>query len=164
MSHPDLQVLSDTSAFAAGIDQSPCNGCDACGTRCTEGVPMLETEFEAVRRFLAGPEGAEARRVELQEKRVPIPGAEEFHYMACRFRDVERARCSIYPVRPLVCRLFGHVEWLPCPIDKIPAPVPGGIEIMQRYGDAPQRTYEEWLAAFEVVPRVGASTGTGEPV
>jgi hypothetical protein len=66
-------------------------------------------------------------------------------YTACRFRDAERGRCSIYPVRPLVCRLFGHVEWLPCPIQKITAPHPGGVDAMRRYGEAPLRTYEEWL-------------------
>lgn len=141
-----LKVLDETRRFAAGIDQSPCDGCDSCGTRCTAGVPMLRAEFEEIAAYVAGPDGAEARSVELQDKQVPIPGAEEFHYTACRFRNVERGRCSIYPVRPVVCRLFGHVEWLPCPIEKVPGPVPGGIEAMRRYGEAPQKTYEEWLA------------------
>lgn len=147
----ELQVLDDSRRFAAGIDQSPCNGCDECGARCIEGVPMLAPEFEAVRDYLKSPAGEEARRVELQEKELPYPGtelADEVFYTACRFRDVGRGRCSIYPVRPLVCRLFGHVEWLPCPIQLIPGPVPGGIEAMRRYGDATQKTYEEWLAEF----------------
>jgi hypothetical protein len=120
---------------------------------------MLEPEYRAIAEFVAGPEGAEARRVELLDKQVPYPGAEEFHYTACRFRDVERARCSIYPVRPVVCRLFGHVEWLPCPIEKVSA-VAGGIAAMQRYGQAPQMTYEEWA-----VNATGGSPtpGGGEP-
>jgi ferredoxin len=138
-------ILQESYAFAAGIDQSPCNGCDECGARCTVGVPMLRPEFEAIREYLAGPEGAEALRVEQADKQAPYPGVDDVFYTACRFRDLERGRCSIYPVRPLVCRLFGHVEWLPCPIEKIPAPVPGGREAMLRYGDAEQRTYEEWL-------------------
>lgn len=110
---------------------------------------MLRVEFEAIRGFLAAEEGAEARLVEQQPKLVPYPGTgpeDEAFYLACRFRDVERGRCSIYPVRPVVCRLFGHVEWLPCPIQKVPAPAPGGWDAMRRYGDAPQKTYEEWLA------------------
>ena len=139
-------VLQETRAFAEEIDQSICDGCDACGARCTAGVPMLELEFEAIRSHLASDQGDEARRGERQEKEVPYPGAEEYTYTACRFRDVERGRCSIYPVRPVVCRLFGHVEWLPCPIEKVPAPVSGGIDAMKRYGSAPQKTYEEWLA------------------
>ena len=141
----DLTVLQETRGFADRIDQRPCDGCDSCGARCVAEVPMLQPEFEAIRRHLAGPEGEEARRVEQQDKRVLYPGAEDVYYMACRFRDVERGRCSIYPVRPLVCRLFGHVEWLPCPIQKIPVPVPGGLDVMRRYADAPQKTYEEWL-------------------
>jgi len=107
---------------------------------------MLQPEYQALSEFLASPEGADARRVEQQDKQVPYPGAEEFHYTACRFRDVEAGRCSVYPVRPLICRLFGHVEWLPCPIAKVPGPVSGGIPAMQRYGEALQQTYEEWAA------------------
>jgi uncharacterized protein len=143
----ELTVLEETRRFAAAIDQSPCNGCDECGARCVAGVPMLRPEFEAIRDYLAGPEGEEARQVERQGKEVPYPGTDEAdgaYYTACRFRDLERGRCSIYPVRPLVCRLFGHVEWLPCPIGKIPAPVPGAPEVMRRYGDAPLKTYESW--------------------
>jgi hypothetical protein len=139
-------VLQETRAFADGIDQSICDGCDECGARCTAGVPMLEPEFAAIRAYLASDQGEEARRVERQDKEVPYPGAEEYTYTACRFRDVERGRCSIYPVRPVVCRLFGHVEWLPCPIEKVPAPASSGVDAMKHYGSAPQKTYEEWLA------------------
>jgi ferredoxin len=28
--------------FTEHIDQSPCNGCDECGTRCTAGIQVLE--------------------------------------------------------------------------------------------------------------------------
>ncbi|MCC2672799.1 MAG: putative Fe-S-cluster oxidoreductase [Armatimonadetes bacterium] len=143
----ELIVLEQTRSFAAAIDQAVCNGCDECGARCTAGVPMLRPEFEAIQAYVAGPDGADARAVELQDKQVPYPGAEEYHYTACRFRDVERGRCSIYPVRPVVCRLFGHVEWLPCPIQKVPGVAAGGIAAMQHYGTAPQMTYEEWQSA-----------------
>ena len=141
-----LIVLQEARAFAGSIDQAPCNGCDECGARCTAGVPIARLEYQEIRAYLATEEGAEARRVEQQDKQVPYPGAEEYYYMACRFRDVERGRCSIYPVRPVVCRLFGHVEWLPCPIEKISGPVSGGVEAMRRYGSVPQKTYEDWLA------------------
>lgn len=142
----ELTVLQETRRFAEAIDQSPCNGCDECGARCTAGVPMLRPEFEAIHAYVLGPEGEEARRVEREDKRAPYPGAEEFHYTACRFRDLALGRCAVYPVRPLVCRLFGHVEWLPCPIQRIEQPTAGGVEVMRRYGAALQLTYEEWLA------------------
>ena len=142
----ELTVLNESAAFAETIDQSPCDGCDACGARCTAGVPMLQAEFEAIRVYLESPAGEDARRVEQGEKQVPYPGTEDVFYTTCRFRDVERSRCSIYPVRPFVCRLFGHVEWLPCPIAKVPALVPGGIQAMRRYCEAPVHPYEDWLA------------------
>ncbi len=110
---------------------------------------MLRAEFLKIRAYLDGPEGADARRVEAQNKEVPYPGTDPavdaVFYQACRFRDVELGRCSIYPARPVICRLFGHVEWLPCPIQKVPAPVEEGPALMRRYGDAPLKTYEEWL-------------------
>lgn len=140
----ELSVLQETRRFADSIDQSVCDGCDECGARCTTGVPMLESEFAALQEFLASPEGEDARRIALLDKQVPYPGAEEYHYTACRFRDVERGRCSVYPVRPLICRLFGHVGWLPCPIEKVPQATPGGLEVMRLYGTVPQKTYEEW--------------------
>jgi hypothetical protein len=142
----ELMVLQEARSFAGRIDQSPCNGCDECGARCTAGVPIARLEYQAIRTYLASEEGAEARTVEQQDKQVPYPGAEEYSYTACRFRNVEQGRCSIYPVRPVVCRLFGHVEWLPCPIEKISGPVSGGVEAMRRYGSAAQKTYEDWLA------------------
>ena len=58
----DLTVLQTTRAFADRIDQSPCNGCDECGARCTAGVPMLEAEFTQIRGYVESPDGAEARQ------------------------------------------------------------------------------------------------------
>ncbi len=34
--------------------------------------------------------------------------------MECIFRDNELKRCSIYPVRPMVCRLFGVTRGMKC--------------------------------------------------
>jgi uncharacterized protein len=142
----ELHVLEDTRRFTDGIDQSPCDGCDECGARCTEGVPMLRPEYEALRAYLESPEGADARRVEQQEKRLPFPGVEDVFYTACRFRDAERRRCSVYPVRPAICRMFGHVEWLPCPIGKVPHPAPRSWQAIRRYSEGIRKTYEEWEA------------------
>ena len=33
----------------------------------------------------------------------------------CQFRDTEKKICAIYPVRPLICRLFGVAKGLECP-------------------------------------------------
>ncbi len=110
---------------------------------------MSHPEYLKIREFLGSPEGRAVAEVELQDKHLPYPGTDvedAFSYEACRFRDVEARRCSIYPVRPLVCRLFGHTEWLPCPIDAVPHRLAGAVELMRAYGTTPWKSYEEWLA------------------
>jgi hypothetical protein len=139
-----LQI--EIQQFTDGIDQSPCSGCDHCGTRCTAGIQVLRSEYEAVCEELARLPAEEVARVLGQEKRVPIPGSDE-QYTACEFRDVERGRCLVYPARPLICRLFGHVEWLPCPIFKVEKVVPGAVTLMQAYAGEPRQTFSEWAAA-----------------
>ena len=150
-----ITVESITAAFTAGIDQSPCDGCDACGTRCTAGVPMLESEYQAIEAELASLPPADVSCVLGQQKQQAIPGTEE-SYTACRFRDVEQGRCLIYRARPAICRMFGHVEWLPCPIARIERPIPGGVALMQTYSRAPRHTYEEWSRLR------GSSSGEGD--
>jgi Fe-S-cluster containining protein len=132
--------------FTSGIDQSPCNGCDECGTRCTAGIQVLRGEYEAAVAELQRLPADEVERVLGQQKQRPIPGTEE-SYTACEFRDTERRRCLIYPARPMICRLFGHVEWLPCPIFKVEKLVPGAIELMQSYAAEPRKTFAEWAEA-----------------
>jgi Fe-S-cluster containining protein len=142
--------------FTARIDQSPCNGCDHCGTRCTAGITVLRSEYEAVRAELARLPADEVARVLAQEKRQPIPGTEET-YVACEFRDVEWRRCLVYPARPMICRLFGHVEWLPCPISKVEIVVPGAVPLMQFYAAEPRKTFAEWAAEDDLAwPPVGS--------
>lgn len=155
-----MALLTEFHVFTDRIDQSPCNGCDHCGTRCTAGIQVLRSEYEAVRAELARLPAEEVARVLGQEKRRPIPGSEE-EYTACEFRDVERGRCLIYPARPLICRLFGHVEWLPCPIAKVEKTVSGAVALMQAYAGEPRKTFAEW-AAEDGVARPDAGGGVGD--
>jgi len=143
-----IPVESLITAFTARLDQSPCDGCDECGTRCTAGISVLESEHRAIRRELTRLPAEDVARVLGQDKQVPIPGTEE-QYTACRFRDVALGRCLIYRARPAICRLFGHVEWLPCPIFKIETHASGAVALMQAYAGEPRRTFEEWEAVFE---------------
>jgi hypothetical protein len=153
----ELQIRS----FTNRIDQSPCDGCDHCGTRCTAGIQVLRSEYEAARAELARLPAAETARVLGQEKQLPIPGTEET-YIACEFRDVEHGRCFIYPARPMICRLFGHVEWLPCPIAKVEKVVPGAVPLMQAYAGEPRKTFADWAAGDGIPwPPPGEVTGDG---
>lgn len=129
------------------IDLSVCSGCDACGLRCAAGVPAARHEWDALQAYLAGRTEEERRkieRVERQDKSVDL--GDGVTVQMCRYRDMEANRCVVYPARPLVCRLLGHVEWMPCPIEKVPhiLPTPMALELMQEYSQTERRTFEEW--------------------
>jgi len=64
----------------------------------------------------------------------------------CRYWNVTTQTCAVYSARPLVCRLLGHVEWLPCPIEKVTHLVPTSkaLALMQAYSQEERRTFEEW--------------------
>ncbi len=129
---------------------SVCNGCDSCGLRCASGVPATEAEWESLQRFLTAcspAERAEIAKVEAQDKSVDL--GDGVAVTMCRYRDMAAGRCVVYPVRPLVCRLLGHVEWMPCPIEKVPQPIPtpDALALLQAYACFDRKTFEEWKAA-----------------
>jgi Fe-S-cluster containining protein len=66
----------------------------------------------------------------------------------CRFRDTSARACAVYPVRPLVCRLMGHVEWMPCPVGAVDraAPTADALALMEAYARLDRRTYAQWTA------------------
>lgn len=115
------------------LPNSRCAGCDGCASRCMGGLAITRTEFEAIRDYLGGA--------------MFVPVLRSWRGMAppCEFSEPDGARCLIYPVRPLICRLFGIVEWLPCPRGRAPALVPDGPEIMRDYRRFERRSFREWM-------------------
>ena len=79
-----------------------------------------------------------------QDKTVDL--GDEVSVQMCRYWDMRNGRCAVYPARPLVCRLLGHVEWMPCPIDKVPRtiPTPDALALMRAYARLRRRTFDEW--------------------
>ena len=67
----------------------------------------------------------------------------------CRFYAPDLPGCTVYAARPLICRLFGLVEWLPCPTSRRGAEVPDAREMMDWYGSQDLRTYAQWLKQSE---------------
>lgn len=65
--------------------------CTNCG-KCCGFVPASVSEVNAIRDYIA------VNGIE------PIARADK---SICPFRDEENKKCLIYPVRPIVCRLFG---------------------------------------------------------
>jgi len=129
------------------MDLTPCDGCDACGLRCAAGVPMSRAEYNAVQQYVeVAMSRAEHERIISQDKTADL--GDGMTVTMCRYRDMERRRCAVYPARPLVCRLLGHVEWMPCPIEKVKRVVPteDALALMREYAREKRRTFEEWEA------------------
>ncbi len=119
-----------------------CDGCHECGLRCTSGIQMTRTEFERIVAHLHTLEAWQVTRVLEQDKRVVW--FEDIETEACLFYDVPKRRCIIYPVRPLICRLFGHVPWLPCPIGECLSQLQDGVGLIQTYAQERRATFAEW--------------------
>ncbi len=127
-----------------------CSGCDACGLRCAAGVPASRAEWDALQAHIAGlseDARADLRQIEAQDKTVDL--GDDVTVQMCRYRDMANGRCAVYAARPLICRLLGHVEWLPCPIAKVPSVVrtPDALALMRAYATFERRTFEEWAGA-----------------
>jgi len=124
--------------------RDPCQGCHECGLRCTAGVQMAADEFDRIVDYLRTCDPARALQVFEQTKTVHW--FEDITVEACLFYDVARKQCLVYPARPLVCRLFGRVEWLPCPVGKPLPQVHEAVELMQTYARQRRATFAEWCA------------------
>lgn len=126
--------------------ESTCRDCHECAIRCSGAIPLARCEWEDIAAYIdAHMSPLELERLLAQDKRFEIADGvwEEF----CILYDVVALRCAVYPVRPLVCRLLGHVEFMPCPLSRVPSALPDGPEIMWRYAQLERKTLAEWLAA-----------------
>lgn len=115
------------------LPMAECIGCEGCASRCMGSLAIARAEFEAIREYLGGA--------------IFHPTFRRAGEMAapCEFSDPDGPRCLIYPVRPLICRLFGIVEWLPCPRGRVPTLVPDGAAIMKRYRQFERKSFREWM-------------------
>ncbi len=124
-----------------------CNGCDACWLRCAHDVPASQDEWEALQSHIAAaPEPERARIISVQAQDKTVDLGDDVSVQMCRYFDMDTHMCAVYAVRPLVCRLLGHVEWMPCPIEKVPSPLPtpDALALMQSYARFERRTFGEW--------------------
>jgi hypothetical protein len=103
---------------------------------------MTAHEFARVVAHLRQVDPKHAIRVLEQEKQVQW--FEETMQEACLFYDVTRQGCLIYSARPLVCRLFGRVEWLPCPLARPLPLLPRGLEVARLYTAERRATFADW--------------------
>ena len=129
------------------MDLSVCDGCTACDIRCADGVQATRAEWDALQAYIASAPAAERAaitQVMAQDKTVDL--GDEVTVTLCRYFYMRTRRCAVYPARPLVCRLLGHVEWLPCPIEQVPRPLPTplALALIHAYAEQRRRTFAEW--------------------
>lgn len=103
---------------------------------------MTRDEFLRIVKCLQEQDPRQVTRVLEQEKRVPW--FEDIETEMCLFYDVTKHRCIAYPARPLICRLFGRVEWLPCPLEKSLPLLKDGLKVIQAYAEQKRATFAEW--------------------
>lgn len=144
------RFLEQRADLTARMELATCDGCDECGLRCMDGFAVTHDEWKAIQEYLATRPEDETARVRQQEKTVPWPGAEDTGATVtyCRFRDRERNNCSIYPVRPTICRLFGHTKWLPCPIGAVSQTPEDAALVWETYRAFERRTFAEWENSY----------------
>lgn len=136
------------------MDLSVCSGCHACHLRCADGVQATRAEWDALQTGIAAASEAQRAalaRVMAQDKTLDL--GDEVSVTMCRYFDMETKGCAVYAARPLVCRLLGHVEWLPCPIDNVPHPLPTpvALELMRAYARTERRTFAEWEQELQLL-------------
>lgn len=83
--------------------------CSGCGQCCSNYLPVSDREIKTIRRYIKKNNITPARHVIAPVSAKPID-------MICPFRDEEKGICTIYEVRPLICKAFqcnlGPVEVL----------------------------------------------------
>lgn len=134
-----------------------CDGCHECAIRCSGDIPLTAGEWDAVRQAIAELPASEAAGLLAQDKtREFAPG---WTGSMCRLYDMRAQRCAVYTVRPLVCRLLGFVEWLPCPKGRRLPALADGVALMRRYAALGPRPLSEWIGAESSEPWKGSHNG-----
>lgn len=78
--------------------------CIGCGQCC--GVIVTSTsEDERIKQFVKKMDVFTKQRLRSQKRDI----------LSCQFRDELKNNCAIYPVRPLICKLFGVTKGMQCP-------------------------------------------------
>lgn len=77
-----------------------CSQCEAC---CSDLLPISESEYSRIKRYI------KKRNIKKQEHTVPAVLREQPKLdLTCPFLNENKKteKCSIYPVRPAICRFF----------------------------------------------------------
>jgi len=78
--------------------------CINCG-ECCGPVPVTEQELKRIQKELKNMSKEKVLRLKNQKRPT----------LMCMFRDMAENKCSIYSVRPILCRMFGTYSGMVCP-------------------------------------------------
>ena len=84
------------------MDALPCSNChaDCCGP-----IPLYPRQLARIEEYLTTLPAEDIDALSSQRRRK----------LTCAFVDTRTHICSIYPVRPALCDLYGRTEGLECP-------------------------------------------------
>lgn len=98
-----MEVLSFLQSVQRDMEDNVFNftkdgECSSCGNCCSNMLPLSRKEIDAIRRYI--------RKHNIRESKHILPVAKQPYDMVCPFRDNGNKICTIYPVRPEICRQF----------------------------------------------------------
>ena len=126
-------------------DLKRCDGCTQCAIKCVDKVNFSRFEYERVVEFLRKSDDKE-NILRILEQNKTREWFEDITFDVCVFLDNRNDFCVIYPYRPLICRLFGIVRHLPCPIGEITEFVDASEIISDYTRENELDTFSNWMA------------------
>lgn len=96
-------VISALEAIQRGMEDNIYNytkdgKCSCCGNCCSNMLPMSQKEVDAIHNYI--------KKHGIKECRHLLPMAKPVFDMTCPFRDNDKKICTIYEVRPEICKQF----------------------------------------------------------
>ena len=87
-----------TNKLTNSITNYTCNGnCSNCGECCSNFLPLDEIEIYKIRQYI--------KKHNIKEQ-IHVPLISNVQDATCPFRDNDKKICTIYKVRPAICRSF----------------------------------------------------------
>lgn len=97
------EVISLLQSVKRGLEDNIYNftkdgKCSSCGNCCSNLLGLSDKEKRVIHKFII--------RHNIHEIKHVIPTSKQTYDLTCPFRDNDNKICTIYPVRPDVCRKF----------------------------------------------------------
>lgn len=98
-----MNVISQLEFVAKGMEDNIYNFtkdgvCSQCGGCCSNLLPMGEKEIRRIKEYMI--------KHDIKECKHLMPVRNNTYDMTCPFRDNTNKKCTIYEVRPQICKSF----------------------------------------------------------